>query len=257
MWMDADEYDNSEPPKKYPKYHQYELEWRKLHPTWTSEFWNRRRIENLWNHPRLEKWKNFYYSLDRLIERCDFSRYAILWLYGGVYHDLDVVPGRAIDSLITHREFGWSYEPLDHVNSEYASHRFITNSFLCSSPNHWIWPKLMDFIANHYNSEKSPVATTGPGIIAGFAEKVNLATTHPEYFIDTCLIIPLDKMERVASECPKDTLSRAYSYTRWSEGTYWNISNPMLLAVVSNKNLILTTAVILILLGLIVYLTSL
>jgi mannosyltransferase OCH1-like enzyme len=252
MWYDAKEYDNVGPPIKYPHYFKYNQKWEELHPTWTHQFWNRRRIEELWDHPKLASWKSCYDSLTRLIERCDYSRYAILWMYGGVYRDLDMVPVRAIDSLLENREFGWSYEPQDHTTS---TDNFITNSFLCSTPEHWIWPQLMTFIQHQYDPLKSPVSTTGPAILYKFAEAISLTSSHPHYFIDTCLVIPLNKLEQVTSECSRNVLTQAYSYTRWNEGTNWDISSPVFLSVMRNKNLILTVIIIAIFIIFIAYWT--
>jgi mannosyltransferase OCH1-like enzyme len=255
MWYDATEYDNTGPPLKYPHYHQYDRQWHNLHPTWQHEFWNRRRVEALWEDPRLSPWRRFVESLKQLIEKCDFSRYAILWLYGGVYRDLDMIPVQPLDSLIQKREFGWSYEPRNHVNQDDPSHRYITNALLCSVPGHWIWPKLMEFISHQYIESKNPVQTTGPAIIAKFAHQLDLYSQHPEYFIDTCRIIPLDKFEHISPECPPDAITTAYCYTRWNEGTNWNIQNKMLLSIMTHKNLILTIILVIVIVVLIVYFT--
>jgi mannosyltransferase OCH1-like enzyme len=257
MWYDANEYDNLGPPPKYPRYHEYDQQWHNLHPTWHHQFWNRRRVEALWKDPRLSRWRQFFDSLARLIEKCDFSRYAILWLYGGVYRDLDMVPVQPLDTLIATREFGWSYEPQNHVNHDNPNHRYITNAFLCSTPGHWIWPQLMDFIQQHYSESKNPVQTTGPAIIAKCAHEFNLSSQYPEYFIDTCRIIPLDKFEQISPECPQDAVRKAYCYTRWNEGTNWDIQNKMLLSIMTHKNLILTITLVIIIVVLIVGFTYL
>jgi mannosyltransferase OCH1-like enzyme len=225
MWLDSQEYDNIGPPETYPKYHEYEQQWRDLHPNWTHQFWNRRRLDELWDHPKLDRWKKFFYSIERVIERCDFSRYAIMYIYGGVYHDLDFIPLRSLDPLTENREFGWCYEPMLHRGLADWKIWRLYNGFLMSRSQHWIWPLLMDNIVDNYSPTQLVILNTGPSRLSLFADSLNLRETYPDYFIDTCKIIPMDFRNQITPECRFDSLDHAYCYTRWKEGTNWGGNN--------------------------------
>lgn len=231
MWFDLNDYNNTGPPSKYNDYIQ---KWKELNTEMEYKFWNGQKILDLWNHPGLSKWKNFFNSLNRHIEKCDFSRYAILYIYGGVYIDLDFIPLKSINSLIHNREFGWCYEPFIHQDSFDEGHARISNGFLCSVKEHYIWPLLMDEIMKHYNPNGNVLLNTGTSRISKFTREYDVPK---EYFIDTCLIIPVDVNGN--SMC-HNYLENAYCYTKWNEGTKWwnqkdlNSSNSFLEV---NKNL--------------------
>eukprot|EP01147_Barroeca_monosierra_P004544 gene4544-8566_t len=73
--------------------------WNKTHPKWKYEFWtddrNRRFIEEhySWFLKQFDAYPNG-------IQRADAIRYFILYHYGGVYADLDIVPIRNIEPML-------------------------------------------------------------------------------------------------------------------------------------------------------------
>jgi mannosyltransferase OCH1-like enzyme len=68
----------------------YSETWKVKNPTWKHKLWDRRQIEILMNDAPL-LWKDTFYALEHWVEQCDFARYYILYVYGGVYADMDTV----------------------------------------------------------------------------------------------------------------------------------------------------------------------
>lgn len=166
----------------------------------------------------MSKWKEFFYKL-RHIEKCDFSRYAILYLYGGLYCDLDMICLRPIEPLLRKRELGLVFEPVEHQEQMDQGRRRIANGFLFSTPRHWIWPALMDFIVQGYVKGGSVLQNTSTMAIPKFAKKYNLTLSS---FIETCFIFPITNRQTITRECSHDVLeTTAYCYTAWNDGTGW------------------------------------
>lgn len=221
MWFDKQEYDNTTGPERYHKYIQ---SWRDKNPDFAYSFWNRRKIEELWKQAPLSKWVGFYHSLRKHIEKCDFSRYAILYLYGGVYVDLDFQCLRSISPLIKDREFGWCLETESHKIPSDPRFKKVFNGFLFSKPEHWIWPRLMDHIVKNYKpggNWTQVIKNTGPFSLGLFAYENKLCTYTPYLFFDLCSIMPINYYQRICPECPKNAIETAYSTTKWVEGSNW------------------------------------
>ena len=54
-----------------------------------------------------------YYQISQIIMKCDLSRYAVLYFYGGIYHDLDYICYQPFDSLIANRDILLCREPVE------------------------------------------------------------------------------------------------------------------------------------------------
>ncbi len=58
MWLNRDgAYDNESTPPEHARYEQYAETWRTHNPTYEFRFWNRRRVEALWEHDALRRWR--------------------------------------------------------------------------------------------------------------------------------------------------------------------------------------------------------
>jgi hypothetical protein len=147
--------------------------------------WNFAAVKRMWREePRLSRWRGFFENqLYMHIEKCDFSRYAILYLYGGVYADLDVTCHRRFDDVFLSRPFTWC---LDVSELDYW------NGLLASCAGHPIWPHLMDCIMFSYpsNPKRDAIAytTTGPTMLGHFARKLGIDyLRRPDLVMDNCL----------------------------------------------------------------------
>lgn len=219
MWMDREVDDNISSPDKYPHYHTYTRQWHVLNPSMTYMFWNRQRVHALWEHPELQPWADFYHrGLQHYMEKCDFSRYAILYIYGGLYVDLDMIPLQPIRPLLEGRHWAWAYESPHHQQRMDHGHRRLSNAFLYSTPRHPLWPKLMTYIQTHYDPHQHVLLNTGPTLLSRFARAMNL---DDSYFVDQCQVLPLDDQGQTSCD-----MTQAYCMTRWHEGTGWAAGGP-------------------------------
>lgn len=85
--------------------------------------------------------------------KADFFRYAVLYIKGGVYADIDFIPKSSLDSLI---------EPRDELiitHDDQASRRDtykdgIFNAFICSKPKHELFLILINQICDYIENNK-------------------------------------------------------------------------------------------------------
>jgi len=223
MWLNEAEPNCSEAPMAYPRYREYIAGWKQHHATFEYHFWNETNTAELWDNPKLRRWAGFFRQLRYRIERCDFTRYAIMHVYGGLYVDLDYVCRRSFLPLFEGRELLLTEEPAEH---DREGVRFVANSVMASAPGHPFWARLMDDIMAHYETtlakpNANAVATTGPQRVAlSLSQHPKLVRQPQPVLVDTCLLLPLS-FRGMARACPADALEKAYCYTRWGEGTGW------------------------------------
>jgi len=213
MWLDRNDPNMVGLPPNYPIYKTYTESWKHHHPEFEYKLWNNRDIAELWQHPRLNKYKRFYEEvITRQIERCDFARYAVMAVYGGVYVDLDFFCQRNISPLLVDREIGLSKDVAEHSQ---VVGDMVFNGFLVSIPEHPFWFQLLDTIMENYRPEQSVLQNTGPKLLSRLFQ-FNEATELPH-----CLILPLNGAQQIAMGCNKSDYEKAYCYTKWYEGSYW------------------------------------
>jgi mannosyltransferase OCH1-like enzyme len=227
MWLDKEIRDNPSFPVTHRRaklYRKYMDSIRSHNPDYEYRFWNRDRIETLWKDPRLDKWKNLYNVVRYHIEKCDISRYAILYLDGGIYLDLDFEGLKPFDEIIKDRDLLLVREPPEisgtpgvHGSNENLEAN-ITNGILASRPGHPFWTIVLDTIQDRYSPGRDPIDNTGPRRIS------EIIKDHPEYrdkVVCPCLFVPSISTTGFSKLCGADPLSQAYTNTRWFEGTGW------------------------------------
>lgn len=264
MWLDKKEDWNSGPPKRVVDLG-YIDDLKRLHPDFEYKFWNFGmvscsfpelivQVKRMFDvEPRLQPYKKFFYNLKRHIERCDFGRYAVLWIYGGIYMDLDFKPLKNFEPLLQGiklsfrvlkflgREMGFCYENIWNcqIYKLIGTMSPVFNGVLLSSKDHPFWKDWLDFLIKNYRENKIVLSTTGPGAFGKFIRKKGYKHTNPEWFIDRKLIIPFSvfttkkKQARFKAQLSKvsetgsfpadasNKLKNAYTVTFWKEGSGW------------------------------------
>src|SRR5947209_3295412 len=88
MWLQKGSIDLNEPPERYKSFVE---SFHKCNPNFQFVFWNKKKVRELFQqNEQLKPWRHFYFhTLKFHIEKCDFARYALLFVYGGLYVDLD------------------------------------------------------------------------------------------------------------------------------------------------------------------------
>lgn len=207
MWLDKKDPKNSQYPDKYSTFIE---SWKKYNPKWQVVFWYNKDAERLWRLAIFSRFKE-QYSKMKHIEKCDFTRYAIMHAIGGVYVDLNTICYRNIDSLVASREIILAAEPPEHYEESWPGHTLITNSFLASRAHHPFWLALMDNITENYWN-KTDVAVfvltnTGPARLGKFA--LEYFDSGSDAFVDTCLVQPMRSVDGKYSETSKLCLSHS------------------------------------------------
>lgn len=125
---------------------------KKLHKTWTYILWDDIKIINL-----MRKDKTLidtYYTLEYLHLKVDFARYVIIYIYGGVYIDMDAKCQKSLDPLLK------QYEEYDLILSKvncnllecYINCRnktCLNNGIIISKKNNIIMKKMIDYVLGH------------------------------------------------------------------------------------------------------------
>lgn len=110
-----------------------------------------------------------YDSFTNPLERVDFARYVILYVHGGVYSDLDVMPLKPIDRWLSMNRIVLGTEPKEHRELLYKDKKVVLcNAFMISPPKQEIWKNLLEYIASNYKPYSRVVYNTGPMAMTNF-----------------------------------------------------------------------------------------
>jgi hypothetical protein len=226
--------------KGYPK------SWAIYNPTWEYTFWNKRKILDLFSrYPVLKRYEHFFlHVIGHHIEKCDFSRFMIMAVIGGVYVDLDIRCLKSWDKMVEHRELLIFFEPLEHSEGPDGITPRLYNGILASRPNHWFWIEWMDYIMSGYNYNKGVLQNTGPVNFSRFVQEKEYHRTSHDWFGETCLVLPFIASGGLSAKCKnffgpnpdsnclgyepgkitKQPFRTMYAYNCWHEGTGWGTS---------------------------------
>jgi hypothetical protein len=228
-WLDRSTDENLHPPKKYLT-PQYTLGIAEMNPDFDYRFWNMRAAKELFRHPRLRRWKEFYFGLDDLIEQCDFLRYAILFIHGGVYIDCDLTAVRPLNTLVQSVEELMLVPNLTSCDVTLRHDQMtvpaaISNSVMGSAPNHHFWSELMDYIMYRYNKTTPVLYSTGPVAIGNFAQLMYYSIDdRPEWYISNRLVL----WEEVPDSVNIEGRERPYLHNNRFMGSWWQLQPQML-----------------------------
>lgn len=78
----------------------YRRSWRRHHPDWEHRLWHDGNLPELRNRRLFDQAARFVPAANVGQFRADIVRYELLWLYGGVYVDVDFEALRPIDPLL-------------------------------------------------------------------------------------------------------------------------------------------------------------
>lgn len=243
MWLDKNINDNNYAPSKYDKFIKT---FNKHNKEFAVEFWNMTRVKNLFDkYPCISKYKSMWYSLPNHIQKCDVARFIILYLFGGIYIDLDFVCFKNLSPLLN-REILLVFEPIEHseIHKDQIERR-LYNGFIGSVPNHPFWLEWLDFIIESLKRTSDVLQTSGP---VNFRVFFNQSIYTNIEIVSTCDILPLyvkNNTNYITKDCTHRTRDfvdnyqnkmNNYVHTKWIEGSGWgaeklekpgNITYPM------------------------------
>lgn len=141
--------------------------WKKLNPTWEYRLWNGADMDQLVQTSFPDFW-TLYQDLPYNVQRWDVIRYMILYVYGGVYTDLDTECFKPIDTLLENEDFCFGEEPVEH-NFYPDLIVFAGNAFMASSLKQAGWLYLLNEIKESVKQKYATqvvLNTTGPLMVS-------------------------------------------------------------------------------------------
>jgi FkbM family methyltransferase len=138
-------------------YEEYWQAWQRQFPDATFTTWRDEDIE------RLPLCRGKLLEFSSHISRADVARYEILYTYGGIYLDCDILP---------HQHF--SVEEMTQtltVCNETASLDYCSIGFIGAPPGHPVFLELIEYIKATDIDEAQPNKTTGPWLFGEFIKR--------------------------------------------------------------------------------------
>jgi len=246
MWLDKNTLDNNYAPVKYNKF----IESFDIHnKDFAVIFWNMKKVKRLFDdYPKISKYKNIWHKLPNHIQKCDMARYIILYIFGGLYIDLDFMCFKNLSPLLN-KELILVREPIELSGSDKIK---ISNAFIGSIPGHPFWPDWLEYICLSLRAKfaRLPLLLEGTPSNTVFSDVMDTTgpTNFGQFFINskyknteltnTCDIIPLSysygEPNKIVAECiHKNNGSNIitgddyykyfgnYTHTKWFEGSGW------------------------------------
>ncbi|OQR95293.1 hypothetical protein ACHHYP_00127 [Achlya hypogyna] len=161
--------------------------WVAKHPTWKYVFWDDNANLALF-HTHFPQYAHIASSLKK-IHLADMARYALLYIYGGVYVDCDFECTAPLDDLLGEELF-LSTEPFVHaVLLERATKPILCNAILASRPRHPFWLEVLDAVRTQFTvggPVQDPVSLTGPRLVEAvynrYSNPAGRVTVFPEEY---------------------------------------------------------------------------
>nr|QBK85501.1 MAG: glycosyltransferase [Marseillevirus LCMAC101] len=208
MWIaEKNPYDDSPYPDKYKEHIET---WLDINPEINHLHWTGREVYNLICE-HFPEYREFYKQIQPNICKCDFARFIVVAVYGGLYHDLDFYCIKNVSPLLQGETY-FAMEPREHglklFNGFFGAAPY--NSFVLG----WI-STMIDNILNGYISSLGVLKATGP---EGLYKYYN--TSKDRMLMgNTCDIMPYTGKRKLLNSC--SSFDKPFAYTIWHDGTSW------------------------------------
>src|SRR5690349_18447571 len=125
-----------------PKFLKYRQRWFNFTNNYEHFLYNDNDLDKLVSY--FPKYYKVYETFTSKIEKVDFSRYVMMYIYGGIYADLDTYPLKSLDYWISKNKIILGREPLEHSLKIYNREIVLCNALMISPPKQKFWLHLMD-----------------------------------------------------------------------------------------------------------------
>ena len=202
------------------------VKWKEFHPDWQYIFWSDQDIEEFMNkyYPKYNSILNGY---KYKISKVDAWRFFILYHYGGVYSDMDIIPIQNIEPLLSNR---------DHIFVE-TPNIGLTNSVMATKKN----SRLMKYVMNNLKEYSDCwymyfmpkhlqiLVTAGPTYLWTIVTKYNIDDEHNDH-----IGIIANKYYGKPGDC--DCLhdieeNEKSAYFKHLKGHTWHFNNSWLISI--------------------------
>ncbi len=213
IWIDKNTLHTNKIPDKYDKCIQT---WKQNAPDLTIKIWFYNEILQFIKNNFDNNILQLFLNMNKIISKCDFARFLIIYKHGGIYCDLDFYCRKNLYSLIKHKNHFLVPEPPEH-QKDYKE-KLIFNGIFAFTPNHPFVKGYIDYMYKNYKHTKNQndvLKTTGPAALGTYYT----TNSHNIILDNYCLVSPYTKFQTKCKECFDPNSS--YIYTKWNEGTKW------------------------------------
>lgn len=142
-----------------PRYHSMQRSWQEKHPQWRYRCWSGTEIERLIEEHLPAATLKAYRALPSMIQRIDFGKVVLLFLFAGAYVDMDCLCLQPLDPLLQRapvvltqlyrcKEGKLCPAVLFGSGARWCTGPMLNNSFfLCSQVQHPFWWSLLEHMA--------------------------------------------------------------------------------------------------------------
>ena len=229
------------------KYKSYKQTWINNHRNYTFLYWSGETVLKLITKT-FPKYVDMYKTFPLMI-KCDFARFVILYVVGGLYVDMDISSRSNVDHLLTNDTY-FVKESKSHLETYQRNHDdtcegLITNGFAGSVSNNPFVLKWIHQIIKNYKDfiDKNQVMDiSGPSGLYKFYTK----SSHDVFIGNTCSVSYINKDSlQIEGECKGRHNNPVLIH--WWNGTEWGtkddespIIKPFISIEISNYNSIKT-----------------
>jgi mannosyltransferase OCH1-like enzyme len=182
-------------------------------------------ILGLFNLEEFKEYKHIYTSLKYPVSRADVARMMVLYIYGGVYLDLDFIGKRSLEGLIARYPYNRAMM-VENTVCRVEIKSLMNGFFITEAKNTFfltLFKGLMNRVKDLPQSGLNVVNTTGPRALYHIVLANKLEDEMYSYIIPTHLVIPHKPDGTLSNEAlaagPED---KYYVATIWKAGTSWS-----------------------------------
>ncbi len=142
---------------------------KELHQDWEIKLWTDDEMEQFIN-VNYPEYSNTYYNFSKMIMRCDFFRYLIVYHYGGFYLDLDIYMFRDLSDLLQRDLSLFCENVLSDTECTIFGHdakekiRVANYGFGAKPKNKFLY-EVLEYLNNQNKFDGDVIETTGPGML--------------------------------------------------------------------------------------------
>lgn len=201
-----------------PDYQKYSQTWKDLNPDYQHILWTDENNLNLIEEED-SSFVDSYNSYDHYIKRADAARYYYMYVYGGIYADLDFECLRNFDNILNENR---DYDVI--VGYTPRSITPIPNALMISKPGAKFWLHLIRLMKSRVNMFDPPMET-GPFLLDGaiqtypFKQEIKIADRSAFYELlwdDPHADINYKDFEKLTKEEKLEEAPKSYAVSYWS-----------------------------------------
>lgn len=198
--------------------------WEKHHPAWQVKLWTDEEISKIqWSSQRSE---NLFKTAKNWAEKSDILRFEILYQFGGIYSDTDVVCLKSFEDLIA-KNISF-FAGFESNKIKRLGRPLIGSAIFGAEKNHPILMRCMDFT---YSIEEAPTIhqhiRSGPGPITKASYEALEAGDLTVLLLPCSYLYPLPWEKRLASlnEIRENIQPESFAIHLW-EGSWFDSYHP-------------------------------